>query len=149
MFFLAVIAVNNKKVAIIYRELRITKADEGNATAVIEKTICLDKMNTLFQDERYYEKLKSDPLSSLEWATASYIKKLNLQNFMGDGTVISHKIAQKCNTSKANGLVKIHKQKFLVRPIIYTINSPTYNLSKFFSKFLQSNLKKPKSHIPK
>ena len=66
---------------------------------------------------------------------------------MGDDTKIQHKIAQKCNTSKAYGLIKIHKQGFSVRPIISTINSPTYNLSKFFSQFLQSKLKKTKSHI--
>ena len=52
---------------------------------------------------------------------------------MGDDTTIQHKIAQKCNTSKAYGLLQIHKQGFPVSPIISTINSPTYNLSKLFS----------------
>ena len=138
---------NTKQFIKNHKMLLITKADKGNATVVIEKTVYLDEMNTLLQDERYYKKLKGDPLLSLEKQTANYIKQLNSKNFMGDDTKIEHKITQKCNTSKAYGLIKIHKQGFPVRPIISTINSPTYNLSKFFSQFLQSKLKKPKSHI--
>ena len=138
---------NTKQFIKNHKILRITKADKGNATVVIEKTVYLDKMNTLLQDERYYNKLKGDPLLSLEKESANYIKQLNSKNFMGDDTKIQHKIAQKCNTSKAYGLIKIHKQGFPVRPIISTINSPTYNLPKLFSQFLQSKLKKPKSHI--
>ena len=49
--------------------------------------------------------------------------------------------------SKAYGLVKIHKVNFPLRPIISTINSPTYELSKFFANFLQKNIKLPTSHI--
>ena len=56
-------------------------------------------------------------------------------------------MAQKCNTSKAYRLIKVHKQGFPVKHIISAINSPTYNLSKFFSQFLHSKLKKPISYI--
>ena len=54
---------------------------------------------------------------------------------------------QKFNISKAYGLIKIHKIGFPVRPIIPTVNSPTYNVSKLLAKFLQNNLKPPASHI--
>ena len=56
-------------------------------------------------------------------------------------------VLQKFNMSKAYGLVKIRKTGFPVRPIISTVNSPTYFISKFFAKFLRNNLKTPKSHI--
>ena len=51
--------------------LLIAKADNGNATVVIEKTVYLDKMNTLLQDEHYYKKLKGDLLLSLQKETAN------------------------------------------------------------------------------
>ena len=56
-------------------------------------------------------------------------------------------VLKKFNISKAYRLIKIHKPGFPVRPIISTVNSPTYNVSKFFAKFLQNNLKLPVSHI--
>ena len=57
------------------------------------------------------------------------------------------RVAQKCNVSIGYGLIKIHKVNNPVRPIISTINSPTYNLSKILSKFLYEHLKNPFSHI--
>ena len=51
------------------------------------------------------------------------------------------------NGNKTGILIKIHKPGFPVRPIISTVNLPTYNVSKFFAKFLQHSLKSPASHI--
>ena len=67
-------------------------------------------------------------------------------DFTGNGKKLLP-VLQKFNISKAYGLVKIHKNGFPVRPIISTVNSPTYFISKFFAKCLQNNLKTPKSHI--
>ena len=74
------------------------------------------------------------------------IKWLNKLDFTGNGKKLQP-VLQKFNISKAYGLIKIHKTGFPVRPIISTVNSPTYFISKFFAKFLQNNLKTPKSHI--
>ena len=34
------------------------------------------------------------------------------------------------------GLIKAHKKDFSMRPIVFFINSPLYNLSKYLSKLL-------------
>ena len=52
-------------------------------------------------------------------------------------------VLQKYSISKAYGLIKIHKNSFPIRPIISDINSPVYNISKFFTQFLTKNLKVP------
>ena len=67
-------------------------------------------------------------------------------DFTGNGKKVQP-VLQKFNISKAYGLVKIHKTRFPVRPIISTVNSLTYFISKFFAKFLQNILRIPKSHI--
>ena len=51
------------------------------------------------------------------------------------------------NISKCYGLIKNHKNDYPLKHIISAVNSPTYSLSKFFVKFLQSNLKNTPSHI--
>ena len=124
----------------------ITTADKGNATVIIKKSAYLEKMTTLLNDEKYYEKVKKNPLATLERKTRLHINKLNDMYFLMNDAIIP-RIAQKCNVSKGYGLIKIHKENNPVRPIISAINSPTYNLSKILSKFLYEHLKKPFSHI--
>ena len=128
------------------KDLLITKADKGNATVIIKKSAYYEKMTMLFNDEKYYEKIKKNPFATLERKTRLYINKLNEMNFLMNDTIIS-RVAQKCNVSKGYSLIKIHKVNNPVRPIISATNSPTYNLSKILSKFLYEHLKKPFSHI--
>ena len=85
-------------------------------------------MTTLFNDEKYYEKIKKNPLAILERKTRLHINKLNDMNFLMNDTIIP-RIAQKFNVPKGHGRIKIHKVNNPVRPIISAINSPSYNLS--------------------
>ena len=128
------------------KDLLITKADKGNATVIITKSADFEKKTTLFNDEKYYEKIKKNPLAALERKTRLHINKLNAMNCLMNDTIIP-RVAQKCNVSKSYGLIKIHKVNNPVRPIISAINSSTYNLSKILSKFHYEHLKNPFSHI--
>ena len=116
----------------------VTKADKGNTTVIIKHTDCIRKMENLLKDETYYKIVTTNPLTDLQKATGRLYKNLN--NF----NIFQNKKAQitlnKTNLSKGYGLIKIHKIDFLLRPIISAINSPVYNLSKFFAKFLQNYL---------
>ena len=78
--------------------------------------------------------------------TNDLIKLLHKNNFSGFGKKFDS-VLQNINIAKAYGLVKIHKNGFPIRPIISAINSPLYNISKFFTQFLTKNLKKPSSHV--
>ena len=128
------------------KDLLISKADKGNATVIINKSAYLEKISTLINNEKYYEKIKRNPLSALERKTRLHINKLNDMNFLMNGTIIP-RVAQKCNFSKGYCLIKIHKANNPVRPIISALNSPTYNISKILSKFLYYHLKNPFSRI--
>ena len=50
-------------------DLLITKADKGNATVIMKKSGYLEKMTALFNDGKYYEKVKKNPLATLERKT--------------------------------------------------------------------------------
>ena len=127
-------------------QLLITRADEGNTTVIIRKLDYREKTEKLFSDKKYYKQIKTNPLSSLERRSNDLIKLLNKNNFSGFGKKFDS-VLQKSNIPKAYGLVKIHKDGFPIRPIISAINSPLYNISKFFTQFLTKNLKKPSSHV--
>ena len=71
---------------------------------------------------------------------------INNIDFIGNRIKL-HPVLQKFNISITYGLVKIHKTGFPVRPTIFTVNSPTYFVSKFFAKFLQNNLETHKFHV--
>ena len=124
----------------------ITRADKGNAAVIIQKSTYLEKTENLFKDKKYYKEINTNPLPSLERKTNELIKKLNNMDFTGNGKKLPS-VLQKFSISKAYDLNKIHKTGFPVRPIISTVNSPTYNVSKFFAKFLQHSLKLPASHF--
>ena len=103
----------------------------------------MEKITTLFNDEKYYKTIKKNPLATLERKTGLHINKLNYMYFLMNDIIIP-RVAQKCNVSKGYGLIIIHKVNNPVRPIISAINSPTYNLSKILSN---KHLKKTFSHI--
>ena len=88
------------------KDLLITKAHKGNATVMIKKSAYLEKMTTLFNDEKYYEKVKKNPLATLERKTRLHLNKLNDMNILMNYTIIL-RVAQKCNVSKGYSLIKI------------------------------------------
>ena len=103
------------------------------------------KNDALFNDQKDHEKIKSNPLSSLDKKTNDLVKWLNKIDFSGAKKQLLP-VLTKFSISKAYDLIKIHKAGFPGRQIISTANSPTYHVSKFFAKFLQNNLKIPSSH---
>ena len=119
----------------------------GELPVIIKKSCYLKKSDALFNDQEYYKKIKikSNP-SSLERKTNDLVKWLNKMDFSGANKQLLP-VLQKFSISKAYGLIKIHKAGFPVKPIISTVNSPPYHVSKFFAKFLQNNLKTPSSHV--
>ena len=66
-------------------DILITRADKGNVTVIIKKSIYLEKTESLFCDEKYYEKITKNPLQSLEKKTNDLIKWLNKLDFTGNG----------------------------------------------------------------
>ena len=102
-------------------------------------------MELLLNDTKYYKKISTNPLLYEQKNTDKLHKELYKYNIFKDKK--PQNTFKKTNISKCYGLIKIHKKDYPLRPIISAVNFPTYSLSKFFAKFLQSNLKNPPSHI--
>jgi hypothetical protein len=49
----------------------------------------------------------------------------------------------KPRTPELRGLIKIHKENAPIRPIINSINAPTYKLAKMFARKLQTHIPLP------
>ena len=63
----------------------ITRADNENATVIIQKFTYLEKTENLFKDKKYYKEINTNPLPSLERKTNELTKKLNNMDFTGNG----------------------------------------------------------------
>ena len=62
-------------------DMLITRVDKGNATVIIKKFVYIEKLESLFCDNKYYEKIVSNPLTSLERETNELVKWLNKIDF--------------------------------------------------------------------
>ena len=112
--------------------LHITKADKANAVVVMDKTMYIDKMLNLLNDNNTYSMLNSNPLESVN---AEFNKKLrnilpNHKELVKDLTVYTPILPY------LYGLVKTHKLELPMRPIISTVSSVSYKLAKFLVKIL-------------
>ena len=66
-------------------DILITRADKGNCTVIINKASYFEKLENLFNDTKYYDKIKSNPLPKLERETNELIKWLNKIDFSMTG----------------------------------------------------------------
>ena len=55
-------------------DILITREDKGNSTVIIKKSVYNEKLESLFCDHKYYERISSNPLSSVERKTNELIK---------------------------------------------------------------------------
>lgn len=51
--------------------------------------------------------------------------------------IIKNNSIENSNIARAYGLIKVHKEDFPVRVIVFTIGSPSYSLDKAISRFFQ------------
>ena len=94
-------------------DILITRADKVNATVIIKKSLYIEKLESLFCDNKYYEKIVSYRLPSLERRTNELTKWFNKIDFTATRTKLEPAL-QKFNISKAYGLIQITKTDFLL-----------------------------------
>lgn len=118
-------------------DIIVLNADKGNVTVIMKKDDYIDKMQQLLNDEKTYEILPIDPTNKIEakcnklitqWKNNEYISKKQARNLRRYNSVIA----------KMYGQVKIHKENDPLRPIVSSIQSPTYNLSKWYANVLKN-----------
>ena len=112
-------------------DLHITKADKSNSVVILDKSQYLEKMNEILADENTYISLNKNPLENV-------IKEFNakLKSILKDKDLIKKFTTDASSLPYMYGLIKTHKYNNPVRPIISSVGSCTYKLSKYLVKIL-------------
>ena len=108
------------------KEIIILPADKSNATVVLNKVDYNQKMNDLLKDASH-KQLKSNPNTKIEKKVTDALKEV--ENRGGVSNAQRKSLVNNYSTPpQFYGLPKIHKSGTPFRPIVSSINSPTYNL---------------------
>ncbi|XP_075163288.1 uncharacterized protein LOC142235921 [Haematobia irritans] len=104
------------------------------------------KMKTILGDMCTYRRLKRDPTSGLQTKNNKLVEKLFKMNILNANE--KYKLTSRTATApRIYGLPKIHKEGTPLRPICSSINSPTYNVSKYITDILKNLTKDSKYNI--
>ncbi|EFN64518.1 hypothetical protein EAG_01380, partial [Camponotus floridanus] len=124
----------------------ITRADKRNVTVVLDRDIYITKMQNLLFDDSTYTVITKDStkkvcnnLKSLlaRWRKFDYISISRYKSLLLTDGIIP----------RAYGLPKIHKQNFLLRIIVLSINSSLHAFANFLHSILYQHLPRSKSYI--
>lgn len=119
------------------QEILVVNADKGNVTVLINKEDYVNKMQSLLNDATTYRVLTDDPTKKIQakcnrlisnWKKQKNITKWEARKLSRYNSVIG----------KMYGQIKIHKDGEPIRPIVASINTPTYNLSKMYANILKN-----------
>lgn len=135
--FLLLMVNKTKKFIAQNEQIVIIKADKGNKTIIMNKSDYNRAMEKLLSDGNTYKKTKRNPTTRIEKKVNDMIKYWRLTNRINDE---QEKYLQTHNSiaPAIYGLGKLHKLKIgeplPMRPVVSTIQSPTYKISKEISK---------------
>lgn len=110
-------------------------SDKGNAIVVLNKGDYNKKMEDLLEDSSY-RSLRSNPTARVEKKVADALKEVENKGCIP--TNLRKSLSNKYSTPpQLYGLPKIHKKGTPLRPIVSSIDSPTYKLAKHLANILQ------------
>jgi len=135
-----------KKFIFQHSSLYILSADKSNKTVLMEKEEYNRKMENLLGDSNTYKKETYDLTNKIQTKMNSLINKWLKQNYIDKATK-NKLICHNGQPPYIYGLPKLHKNNIPLRPIVSTIGSATYNLSKFLSNILANILGNNEYHI--
>lgn len=119
------------------QQIAVINADKGNKTIIMNRTEYEASMEVLVSDTETYTKTKRDPTSRIEKLSNDLITSWRLNNKIDD----EKERYLKTHNSVAPavyGLGKLHKKKpnenMPLRPVVCTIQSPTFKISKLLAE---------------
>ena len=122
-----------------YKDIRIMKADKGNAIVVMNSSEYISKMEVLLSDRNVYQVLET-PCDIKRWQT-NFNSSLKDIIFQADKEVYYTCLSPKLpNLPHIYGLPKVHKNNCPLRPIVSSIKAPNKNLSLYLAKILGSQV---------
>ena len=112
--------------------LHITKADKSSAVVIMNKVDYIEKMENLLSDENTYKTMQRNPLDIVN---SQFNKKVKF--LLRDRKDLITKFCKLTPTLPyMYGLIKTHKPNNPARPIISSVGSASYNLSKYLVSIL-------------
>lgn len=127
------------------KNLMVTNSDKGSVTIIAEKSDYEDKMVTLLQGDEY-EIISSDITEKCQKTNNRLVSKLCKEKFID---VVERKrlTTYTATAPRIFAQFKYHKPGNPVRPIVSTINSPAYKLSRYLATVLRKAFNEPKFNI--
>lgn len=127
-------------------DIMVSTSDKGSVTIFSSKADYRQKMSSLISDTNSFKPIESDPTVTLE--RKIYRKLLSLKN----SGLITQSERSKMNptgthTPRIYGQLKYHKPGLPIRPIVSTINSPAYKLSRHLATILKNSFVNPPYNI--
>jgi len=118
-------------------EIILTKADKGNISIIMNKSEYDRKMFEMLEDKNTYSCLNQNiHIKNVQTQSNNIIKKLHESKHI-DKQTYERLICHNGTMAKIYGLVKIHKEGYPLRPVVSTIDTPTYKLSRFISDIIK------------
>ena len=115
--------------------IAILPADKGNATVVLDRTECDDKLRSLLEDGDTYRNIPRNPTARMETKITRMVKDLADKGYITDRQRV-YLAPQHSTSPQMYGLPKIHKESVPLRPIVSRIGSSTYRLAKELARIL-------------
>ena len=112
--------------------IHITKADKSSSVVIMNKPDYIRKMEELLSDETTYKELNRNPLENVNKAFRKKVKTLLNTN----ADLIKKFCPMSPSLPYMYGQIKTHKQNNPARPIISSVGSISYNLSKYLVTLL-------------
>ena len=127
-----------KRFLLSYKELKedkdiyITKADKSNALVILDKNDYENKLLMLLEDHTTYQRINKNPIEIVN----SHLNKTIKQLLRGSPDLVKRFTTTTPSLPYMYGLIKTHKVNNPVRPIISTVGSACYSLSKWLVSLL-------------
>uniref|UniRef100_A0A3B3HLM2 Reverse transcriptase domain-containing protein n=1 Tax=Oryzias latipes TaxID=8090 RepID=A0A3B3HLM2_ORYLA len=133
--------ITKKEMAAIHnlknnREITILPVDKGRTTVILDTEQYEKQMDEILHDRNTYEALKKDPTEAKKKKLKTILKQLQDEKKI-DKQTYNHLIPTANIIPRIYGTPKIHKPGAPLRPIIDSMGSVTYNLSKFIADILK------------
>ncbi|CAF1389693.1 unnamed protein product [Adineta ricciae] len=128
------------------KDIVICKADKGNSIVILDRDVYTKKAEDILRGEQF-EQLDSDKFHlEREEELNKYMLFLYKENVIDNR--LRHQLKSTCSSiSVFYGLPKAHKAGYPIRPIISTIGSYQYQLSKYLAKAIRDARPQAPSYI--
>lgn len=128
--------------------ITIKKADKGGGICILDKKSYINQiMHEHLSNKDIYEPIDFNPTVHIRHDICTFIKFINARHHIDSITQNYITPPSPCRTPIFYGLPKIHKKNHPLRPIVSGFDSPTDNLARYITHFIQPLATKTPAYI--